>query len=252
MQKTGGVACYIDAEHALDPMYAKAIGVDVDAMYIAQPSCGEEALEICETMVRSGSVNIVIVDSVAALVSRHELEAEMGDSVVGLQARLMSQAMRKLTAAIGQSKCIVVFINQIREKVGVMYGSNETTTGGRALKYYSTIRLDIRRIETIKQGTTPIGNRVRIKVVKNKVSAPFKEAETEILFGVGISRNGEIVDAAVKMGIISKGGAWFSYLNNETGRSERWQGRDNVKAALTADPELKQEIEDRVLKTLHP
>ena len=251
-QKLGGLACYIDAEHALDPVYARALGVDVDNMLISQPNCGEEALEICETIVRSGAADIVVVDSVAALVPRAELEGEMGDSHVGLQARLMSQALRKLTSAINQSKCVVIFINQIREKVGVMYGNPETTAGGRALKYYSTIRLDIRRIETIKQGTASVGNRVKVKIVKNKVAPPFREAEFEIIFGKGISKDGEIVDAAVNLGIIQKGGAWFSYLNPETGRNERWQGKERVKDALNADEALKKEIEDRVMESLHP
>jgi len=249
-QKAGGLACYIDAEHAMDPAYAKSLGVDVDDMLIAQPSNGEEALEICETIVRSGAADIVVIDSVAALVPRAEIEGEMGDQFVGLQARLMSQALRKLTSAINQSKCVVIFINQIREKVGVMYGNPEVTSGGRALKFYSTIRLDIRRIETIKQGTAAIGNRVRVKVVKNKVAPPFREAEFDIIFGKGISRDTEIIDAAVNLGIISKGGAWFTYVNPETNRNERWQGKDRVKEALASNAALKEEIETRVLAAL--
>ena len=252
VQKQGGVACYIDAEHAMDPIYAKKLGVNIDDMYISQPSSGEQALEICETMVRSGVVDIVIVDSVAALVPQAEIDGEMGDSHVGLQARLMSQGLRKLTAAINDTKCIVVFINQLREKVGVMYGNPETTTGGRALKFYSSVRLDIRRVETLKFGGEMIGNHVRVKVVKNKVAPPFREAEFDIIFGKGISKDGEIVDAAVTLGIISKGGAWFSYMNEDTGRSERWQGREKVKEALSADKELRDEIEARVMQSLRP
>ena len=250
VQKTGGTACYIDAEHAMDPVYAAALGVDIDELLVSQPSSGEEALEICDTMVRSGCVDIIVVDSVAALVPKQELDGEMGDAVVGAQARLMSQALRKLTSSINQSKCIVIFINQIRMKIGVMYGNPETVSGGNALKFYSSIRLDIRRVEAIKQGTAVIGNHVRVKVVKNKVAPPFREAEFDIIFGQGISKDGEIVDAAVNLGIISKSGSWFNYLNTETGRTEKWQGKESVKAALAADPELKQEIEDRVLLSL--
>ena len=252
VQKQGGVACYIDAEHAMDPIYAKKLGVNIDDMYISQPSSGEQALEICETMIRSGVVDIVIVDSVAALTPQAEIDGEMGDSHVGLQARLMSQGLRKLTAAINDTKCIVIFINQLREKVGVMYGNPETTTGGRALKFYSSVRLDIRRIETLKFGGEMIGNHVRVKVVKNKVAPPFREAEFDIIFGKGISKDGEIVDAAVTLGIISKGGAWFSYMNEDTGRSERWQGREKVKEALAGDNELRDEIEARVMQSLRP
>ena len=250
VQKIGGTACYIDAEHAMDPVYAESLGVDVDNLLISQPSCGEEALEICDTMVRSGCVDMVVVDSVAALVPRQELEGTMEDNSVGVQARLLSKALRKLTGSISQSRCIVIFINQLRMKIGVMYGSPEVTTGGNALKFYSSVRLDVRRIESIKQGTAVIGNRVRIKVVKNKLARPFTEAECEIIFGKGISKDGEIVDAAVNLGIISKSASWFNYLNTETGRSERWQGKDRVKEALTEDPELKKEIEDRVMLSL--
>lgn len=250
VQKAGGTACYIDAEHAMDPSYAESIGVNTDELLIAQPSSGEEGLEICDTMVRSGCCDIVIVDSVAALVPQAELDGEMGDAVVGLQARLLSQAMRKLTASISKSKCVVIFINQLRMKIGVMYGNPETTPGGNALKFYSSVRMDIRRVEAIKKGTEVIGNHVRVKVVKNKVAPPFREAEFDIIFGKGISKDGEIVDAAVNLGIIQKGGAWFSYANEETGRNERWQGRDKVKEALLADEELKNEIEQMVLSAL--
>ena len=250
VQKAGGMACYIDAEHAMDPTYAASLGVDTDNLLISQPSSGEEALEICDAMVRSGGIDIIVVDSVAALVPKAELEGEMGDAVVGLQARLLSQAMRKLTGSISQSRCIVIFINQIRMKIGVMYGNPEVTSGGNALKFYSTIRLDIRRVEAIKQGSEVIGNHVRVKVVKNKVAPPFREAEFDIIFGKGISKDGEILDAAVALEIIQKGGAWFSYTNAETGRSERWQGREKVKEALASDEELKNEIETAVLQAL--
>lgn len=250
-QKLGGVAGFIDAEHALDPEYAKRIGVDVDNLYISQPNSGEQALEICETMVRSGAMDIVVVDSVAALVPQAEIDGEMGDAQVGLQARLLSKAMRKLTAAISESKCIVIFINQLREKVGVMFGNPETTTGGRALKFYSSVRLDIRRVETLKQAGNPIGNHVRVKIVKNKVAPPFKEAEFDIMFGTGINREGELIDVAVNLGILEKGGAWFTYKNTENGRNERWQGKERVREALYHDVELSKEIEARVLAELH-
>ncbi len=251
-QKAGGIAAYIDAEHALDPQYAKALGVNVDDMYISQPDNGEQALEICDTVVRSGTVDLVVVDSVAALVPQAELNGEMGDAHVGLQARLMSQGLRKLTAGVSQSKCVVLFINQLREKVGVMYGNPETTTGGRALKYYSSVRMDIRRVETIKNGNVPTANRVRVKVVKNKVAPPFREAEFEIIFGQGISKESEIIDAAVNFDIISKGGAWYTYENMETGRTERWQGKEKVKEALAADEALREEIEEQVIEHLRP
>ena len=241
VQKRGGIAGFIDAEHALDPAYAKNIGVDIDNLYISQPDNGEQALEITETMVRSGAVDIVIVDSVAALVPRAEIDGDMGDSHVGLQARLMSQALRKLTAVISKSNCIVIFINQLREKVGVMFGNPETTTGGRALKFYSSIRLDVRRIEALKQSGEIVGNRTRIKVVKNKVAPPFKEAEFDIMFGKGISREGDVLDLAAALGIVQKSGAWFAYNNAKIG-----QGRENAKIFLRENPEIADEIELKV------
>lgn len=238
VQKRGGIAGFIDAEHALDPVYAKNIGVDIDELYISQPDCGEQALEITETMVRSGAVDIVIVDSVAALVPKAEIDGDMGDSHVGLQARLMSQALRKLTGVINKSNCIVIFINQLREKVGVMFGNPETTTGGRALKFYSSVRLDVRRIETLKQGGEMIGNHVRVKVVKNKVAPPFQEAEFDIMFGKGISREGDVLDLAVKHDIIIKSGAWYSYKGEKIG-----QGRENAKTYLADNPAVFEEVE---------
>ncbi len=241
VQKRGGIAGFIDAEHALDPVYAKSIGVDIDNLYISQPDSGEQALEITETMVRSGAVDIVIVDSVAALVPKAEIEGEMGDTHVGLQARLMSQALRKLTAIISKSNCIVLFINQLREKVGVMFGSPETTTGGRALKFYASVRLDIRKIETLKQGGDMVGNRVRVKVVKNKIAPPFKEAEFDIMFGKGISTEGDVLDLAVKENIVEKSGSWFAYGGTKVG-----QGRENAKIYLQDNPAICQEIEAKV------
>lgn len=241
VQKRGGIAGFIDAEHALDPVYAKNIGVDIDNLYISQPDNGEQALEITETMVRSGAVDIIIVDSVAALVPKAEIDGDMGDSHVGLQARLMSQALRKLTAVISKSNCIVIFINQLREKVGVMFGNPETTTGGRALKFYSSIRLDVRRIEALKQGGEIVGNRTRIKVVKNKVAPPFREAEFDIMFGKGISREGDILDLAASLGIVQKSGAWFAYRDDKIG-----QGRENAKQYLREHPEVMDEIEHQV------
>lgn len=241
VQKRGGIAGFIDAEHALDPVYAKNIGVDIDNLYISQPDNGEQALEITETMVRSGAVDIVIVDSVAALVPKAEIDGEMGDSHVGLQARLMSQALRKLTAVISKSNCVVIFINQLREKVGVMFGNPETTTGGRALKFYASVRLDVRRIETLKQGGDVVGNRVRVKVVKNKIAPPFREAEFDIMFGKGISREGDILDLAVKENIVEKSGAWFAYNGAKIG-----QGRENAKLYLASNPEICSEIEEKV------
>ena len=241
VQKRGGIAGFIDAEHALDPAYAKNIGVDIDNLYISQPDNGEQALEITETMVRSGAVDIIIVDSVAALVPKAEIEGDMGDSHVGLQARLMSQALRKLTAHISKSNCIVIFINQLREKVGVMFGNPEVTTGGRALKFYSSIRMDVRRIETLKQGGEMVGNRTRIKVVKNKIAPPFKEAEFDIMFGKGISKEGDILDLAAGLDIINKSGAWYAYNGDKIG-----QGRENAKTYLSTHPEVMEEIETKV------
>ena len=241
VQKRGGIAGFIDAEHALDPVYAKNIGVDIDNLYISQPDNGEQALEIAETMVRSGAVDIIIVDSVAALVPKAEIEGVMGDSHVGLQARLMSQALRKLTAVISKSNCTVIFINQLREKVGVMFGNPEVTTGGRALKFYSSIRLDVRRIETLKQGGEMVGNRTRIRVVKNKIAPPFKEAEFDIMFGEGISREGDILDLAANTGVVNKSGAWYAYEGDKIG-----QGRENAKQFLKQNPEICHEIEERV------
>ncbi len=241
VQKRGGVAAFIDAEHALDPVYAKNIGVNIDDLYISQPDSGEQALEITETMVRSGAVDIVVVDSVAALVPKAEIDGEMGDSHVGLQARLMSQALRKLTAVISKSNCIVVFINQLREKVGVMFGNPETTTGGRALKFYSSVRMDVRRIDKITQGGEVIGNRTRVKVVKNKIAPPFKEAEFDIMFGKGISTIGDILDLAVNLNIINKAGAWFSYNGDKIG-----QGRENAKGYLAEHKEICEEVEHAV------
>ena len=241
VQKRGGIAGFIDAEHALDPAYAKNIGVDIENLYISQPDNGEQALEITETMVRSGAVDIIIVDSVAALVPKAEIDGDMGDSHVGLQARLMSQALRKLTAAISKSNCIVIFINQLREKVGVMFGNPETTTGGRALKFYSSIRLDVRSIEALKQGGEMVGNRTRIKVVKNKVAPPFREAEFDIMFGRGISKEGDVLDLAASVGIVQKSGAWFAYNGDKIG-----QGRENAKAYLREHSEIMDEIEHKV------
>ncbi len=240
-QKRGGIAGYIDAEHAMDPTYAKNLGVDIENLYISQPDNGEQALEITETMVRSGAMDIVVVDSVAALVPKAEIDGEMGDSHVGLQARLMSQALRKLTGAINKSNCIVVFINQLREKVGVMFGNPETTTGGRALKFYASVRLDVRRIETLKANGEFIGNHVRVKVVKNKVAPPFKEAEFDIMYGQGISREGDILDLAAANNIVVKSGAWYNYNDERLG-----QGRENVKKLLHDHPELMEEIEHKV------
>ncbi|MBQ1404109.1 MAG: recombinase RecA [Lachnospiraceae bacterium] len=241
VQKRGGIAGFIDAEHALDPVYAKNIGVDIDNLYISQPDSGEQALEIAETMVRSGAIDIVVVDSVAALVPKAEIDGDMGDSHVGLHARLMSQALRKLTAVISKSNCAVVFINQLREKVGVMFGNPETTTGGRALKFYSSVRMDVRRIESLKQSGEVIGNRTRIRVVKNKIAPPFKEAEFDIMFGKGISYVGDVLDLAAKCDIINKSGAWYNYNGNKIG-----QGRENSKAYLTAHPEILAEVDRKV------
>ncbi len=241
VQRRGGIAGFIDAEHALDPVYAKNIGVDIDNLYISQPDSGEQGLEIAETMVRSGAIDIVIIDSVAALVPKAEIDGEMGDSHVGLQARLMSQALRKLTAVISKSNCTVVFINQLREKVGVMFGNPETTTGGRALKFYSSIRLDVRRIESLKQNGEVIGNRTRVKVVKNKIAPPFKEAEFDIMFGKGISYAGDVLDLAASADIINKSGAWYNYNGEKIG-----QGRENTKKYLSDHPEMLYEVDRKV------
>ena len=241
VQKRGGIAGFIDAEHALDPVYAGNIGVDINELYISQPDSGDQALEITETMVRSGAMDIVVIDSVAALVPKQEIEGDMGDSHVGLQARLMSQALRKLTPVISKSNCVVIFINQLREKVGVMFGNPETTTGGRALKFYSSIRLDIRRTETLKQGGEMVGNHVRVKVVKNKIAPPFKEAEFDIMFGKGISREGDVLDLAAGLDIVNKSGAWYAYKEEKIG-----QGRENAKAYLKEHPEVLEEIEAQV------
>ena len=246
VQKRGGIAGFIDAEHALDPVYAKNIGVDIDNLYISQPDNGEQALEITETMVRSGAVDIVIVDSVAALVPKAEIEGDMGDSHVGLHARLMSQALRKLTAAISRSNCVVIFINQLREKVGVMFGNPETTTGGRALKFYASVRMDVRRTETLKQGGEMVGNHTKVKVVKNKVAPPFKQAEFDIMFCTGISREGEILDLAAECNVVNKSGAWYSYNGERIG-----QGRENVKIYLKDHPEICDEIEKQVRIQYH-
>ena len=246
VQKRGGIAGFIDAEHALDPVYAKNIGVDIDNLYISQPDNGEQALEITETMVRSGAVDIVIVDSVAALVPKAEIDGDMGDSHVGLQARLMSQALRKLTAVISKSNCVVIFINQLREKVGVMFGNPETTTGGRALKFYSSIRMDVRRVETLKQGGEMVGNHTRIKVVKNKVAPPFKQAEFDIMFGTGISKEGDILDLAAECGIVNKSGAWYAYNGDKIG-----QGRENAKIFLKEHTDICDEIEKKVRIQYH-
>ena len=241
VQKRGGIAGFIDAEHALDPVYAKNIGVDIDNLYISQPDCGEQALEIAETMVRSGAVDIVIVDSVA------EIDGDMGDSHVGLQARLMSQALRKLTSIVSKSNCIVIFINQLREKIGVMFGNPETTTGGRALKFYSSVRLDVRRVEALKQGGEVVGNHTRVKIVKNKVAPPFKEAEFDIMFGQGISKEGDILDLAADAGIINKSGAWYAYNGEKIG-----QGRENAKNYLKENPLICEEVEAKVRAKYSP
>ncbi len=241
VQKRGGIAGFIDAEHALDPVYAKNIGVDIDELYISQPDSGDQALEIAETMVRSGAMDIIVIDSVAALVPKQEIEGDMGDSHVGLQARLMSQALRKLTPVISKSNCVVVFINQLREKVGIMFGNPETTTGGRALKFYASVRMDVRRVETLKQNGEMVGNRTRIKIVKNKIAPPFKEAEFDIMFGKGISKEGDILDLAASIDLVNKSGAWYAYKGDKIG-----QGRENAKLFLAQNPEVMDEIEAKV------
>jgi len=244
-QKAGGLAAFIDAEHALDASYASRIGVDIENLYVSQPDTGEQALEITEQLVRSGAMDLVVIDSVAALVPRAEIEGEMGDAHVGLQARLMSQALRKLTGVISKSRCSAIFINQLREKVGVYYGSPEVTPGGRALKFYSSVRLDVRKIDTIKQGTDAIGNRTRVKVVKNKVAPPFKQAEFDIMYGTGISQEGSILDVAVEMGIVNKSGAWYSYKDERLG-----QGRENVKELIKGNLNLAKELDMMVRQKL--
>lgn len=240
-QKRGGIAGFVDAEHALDPVYAKNIGVDIDELYISQPDSGDQALEIAETMVRSGAIDIIVIDSVAALVPKQEIEGDMGDSHVGLQARLMSQALRKLTPVISKSNCVVIFINQLREKVGVMFGNPETTTGGRALKFYASVRMDVRRIETLKQSGEMVGNRTRIKIVKNKIAPPFKEAEFDIMFGKGISKSGDVLDLATGIDVIKKSGSWYAYEGTKIG-----QGRENAKSYLESNPEIMEEVEKKV------
>ncbi len=241
-QRNGGVCAYIDAEHAMDPVYAAAIGVDVDQLLISQPDTGEQALEIADMLCRSGAIDVLVIDSVAALTPRAEIEGEMGDSHVGLQARLMSQALRKLTGNLNKTGTICIFINQLREKIGVMFGSPETTPGGRALKFYSSVRLDIRRIESLKDGAEVVGNRTRVKVVKNKVSPPFKQAEFDIMYGQGISREGSLIDMSVDLGIVKKSGAWFTYEGEQLG-----QGRENAKTFLSEHPEVMMEISDKVM-----
>lgn len=244
-QKKDGKAAFIDAEHALDPEYSKNLGVNIDELLVAQPDTGEQALEICEMLVRSGALDVVVVDSVAALVPKSEIEGDMGDSHVGLQARLMSQALRKLAGAINKSKTVVIFINQLREKVGVIYGNPEVTTGGRALKFYSSMRLDVRRVETIKQGDQMLGNRVRVKIVKNKVAPPFRQAEFDIMYGEGISKVGDVMDSAVELDIIDKAGSWYSFEGNRIG-----QGRENVKNYLKEHPDVLEQVESRLMATL--
>ncbi len=246
-QRNGGICAYVDAEHAMDPVYARAIGVNVDDLLISQPDTGEQALEIADMLIRSGALDILVIDSVAALTPRAEIEGEMGDTHVGLQARLMSQALRKLTGTLAKSDTIAIFINQLREKIGVMFGSPETTPGGRALKFYSSVRLDIRRIEAIKDGTDVTGNRTRVKVVKNKCAAPFKQAEFDIMYGKGISREGSLLDVALDLGFVKKSGAWFTYEGEQLG-----QGRENVKTFLSENPQLMAEIDDRVRSQLAP
>jgi recombination protein RecA len=244
-QRGGGVAAFIDAEHALDPDYAKALGVDTDALLVSQPDTGEQALEIADMLIRSGALDVIVIDSVAALVPRAEIEGEMGDSHVGLQARLMSQALRKLTGALSQTKTTAIFINQLREKVGVMFGSPETTSGGRALKFYASVRLDVRRIETLKDGTDPVSNRIRIKVAKNKVAPPFKQCDVDLIFGLGISREGGLIDMGVDHGIVRKSGAWYTYEGDQLG-----QGKENARAFLRDNPDLADEIEKKIKEKL--
>jgi recombination protein RecA len=246
-QKLGGIAAFIDAEHALDPEYAKKLGVDIDALLVSQPDTGEQALEIMDMLVRSGALDIIVVDSVAALVPRAEIEGEMGDSHMGLQARLMSQALRKMTGALSQSKTTAIFINQLRDKIGVFFGSPETTTGGKALKFYASVRMDVRRIETLKDGQEAVGNRTRVKIVKNKVSPPFKQAEFDIIYGVGISREGSLIDMGVDLGIVKKSGAWFTYESDQLG-----QGKENARAFLIDNPDLANDIEAKIRASYVP
>ena len=245
VQKAGGIAAFIDAEHALDPVYAQRLGVNLDELYVSQPDTGEQALEIADTLVRSGAVDLIVIDSVAALTPKAEIEGEMGDSHVGLQARLMSQALRKMTGALSNTNTTMIFINQLREKIGVMFGSPETTTGGKALKFYSSVRLDVRRIETLKDGTEPVGSRTRVKVVKNKVAPPFKQAEFDILYGIGISREGGLIDMGVEQGFVRKAGAWYTYDGDQLG-----QGKENARAFLRDNPDLADEIEKRIKEKL--
>jgi recombination protein RecA len=245
VQKQGGIAAFIDAEHALDPTYAEALGIDLDSLYVSQPDTGEQALEIADTLIRSGAMQLIVIDSVAALVPRAEIEGEMGDSHVGLQARLMSQALRKMAGALSTSGTTAIFINQLREKIGVMFGSPETTTGGKALKFYSSVRLDVRRIETLKAGTEAVGNRVRVKVAKNKVAPPFKKAEFDILYGIGISREGSLIDLGVDNGLVRKAGAWYTYDGDQLG-----QGKENARAFLRDNPDLSDDLEKRLKETL--
>ena len=245
VQAAGGLAAFIDAEHALDPEYASRLGIDLDSLYVSQPDTGEQALEICDTLVRSGAIDLIVIDSVAALVPRAEIEGEMGDSHVGLQARLMSQALRKMAGALSNTNTTCIFINQLREKIGVMFGSPETTTGGKALKFYSSVRLDVRRIETLKGGTEAVGNRTRVKVVKNKVAPPFKQAEFDILYGEGISREGSLIDIGVDAGIVRKSGAWYTYEGDQLG-----QGKENARTFLKDNPDLANEIEKRIKESL--
>ncbi|MBO3087497.1 recombinase RecA [Cellulomonas dongxiuzhuiae] len=244
-QKAGGIAAFIDAEHALDPEYAKKLGVDTDALLVSQPDNGEQALEIMDTLIRSGAIDVIVIDSVAALVPKAEIEGEMGDSHVGLQARLMSQALRKITGALNASGTTAIFINQLREKIGVFFGSPETTTGGKALKFYASIRMDIRRIETLKEGTEAVGNRTRVKVVKNKMAPPFKQAEFDILYGVGISREGSLIDMGVEHGFVRKSGAWFTYEGDQLG-----QGKENARKFLRDNPDLANELDKKILEKL--
>ena len=245
VQRAGGIAAFIDAEHALDPVYAERLGVNIDDLYVSQPDTGEQALEIADTLVRSGAIDLIVIDSVAALTPKAEIEGEMGDSHVGLQARLMSQALRKMTGALSNTNTTAIFINQLREKIGVMFGSPETTTGGKALKFYSSVRLDVRRIETLKDGTEPVGNRTRVKVVKNKVAPPFKQAEFDILYGLGISREGGLIDMGVDQGFVRKAGAWYTYDGDQLG-----QGKENARAFLRDNPDLADEIEKRIKEKL--